>query len=588
MTMKGFPANFTWGAATSAYQIEGAWDEDGKGPSTWDMFVRQPGRIWEEHRGDVACDHYHRYREDVDFMQMIGIKAYRFSISWPRVFPDGTGKVNEAGLDFYDRLVDELLAKGTQPWVTLFHWDYPYALYLRGGWLNPESPRWFEKYTTQIVERLSDRVSHWTTISNIQNYIDTGHSKGEHAPGLKLCLQEVLLSGHHCLLAHGRAVQAIRTHARTKPTVGWNPLGVAYYPVSESKENIAAARQALLAVYPDSIWNTTWWCDPVILGHYPEEGLRVYHDAAPRFTAKEMEIIHQPLDFYGYSLSSGIAMEADAEGKPVPSSLPPGSSDTDSHWKQSPEAVYWGTKFIYEHYHLPVVITENGISSLDSISFDAHVHDAIRIDFMNSYLLQLRRAIRDGVDVRGYFAWSLMDNFDWNEGYRLRFGLIHINYRTLKRTLKDSAFWYHSLIKSNGESLQEPKEDSSTDFPYLIKQTMFYINSNVGRPFLVKDIAESVRCHPDFLSRTFHEHVGVCLGDYLRNARIERAKELLRKPGVRIAEAAEKSGFVDRVNFSKLFRRMTGKTPFQYKKENEESESTPSLVGVGKAGFRRE
>ena len=219
-----FPSDFVWGAAAASHQIEGAWDQAGKGLSVWDIFSRQPGKVWEGHTGNLACDHYHRSAQDVALMQDIGLQAYRLSISWPRVLPEGTGMVNQAGLDFYDQLVDELLAAKIDPWITLFHWDFPYQLFLRGGWLNPDSPKWFAEYTRLIVDRLSDRVSHWITLNEAQCFIGMGHSSGEHAPGLKLGLTETLLAGHHSLMAHGLAVEVIRTRARTSPLIGWAPV----------------------------------------------------------------------------------------------------------------------------------------------------------------------------------------------------------------------------------------------------------------------------------------------------------------------------------------------------------------------------
>ena len=267
-----FPTNFTWGVAAASYQIEGAWNEDGKGLSVWDMLTRQPGKIWEGHTGDTACDHYHRYQEDISCMREIGVNAYRLSVSWPRVIPAGTGTINSKGLGFYDRLIDELLAKEIEPWITLFHWDYPYELFLRGGWLNPDSPKWFADYVEVVVDRLSDRVDHWITLNEPQCFLHLGHSVGDHAPGLKLGLHEVLLATHHTLLAHGLGVQAIRARAKKKPLVGWAPVGWFCYPVSDKPEDVEASRQATMQVRDG--WNTCWYADPVILGRYPEDGLQ--------------------------------------------------------------------------------------------------------------------------------------------------------------------------------------------------------------------------------------------------------------------------------------------------------------------------
>ena len=450
-----FSKNFTWGAAAAAYQIEGTWDAEGKGESVWDMLARQKGRIWENHNANVACDHYHRYREDVRLMAEIGLNAYRFSVSWPRVFPEGTGRVNAAGLAFYDRLVDELLAHKIEPWVTLFHWDYPYDLFLRGGWLNPDSPQWFADYTAVLVDKLSDRVTHWITLNEPQCFIGLGHLAGahEHAPGLKLGMREALVAAHHCLLAHGRSVQTIRARARKAPSIGWAPVGSVFYPATESAADIEAAREVTHSVKGDNFWNNTWFADPVILGHYPEAGLQAYGKNVPAFKAADMEIICQPMDFYGVNIYTGTPVKAGPDGKPLPIWFPPGHPHTHFSWKIVPESLYWGPRFLAERYKLPIVITENGLSVTDNISLDGRVHDPQRIDFLQRYLLALQRAVRDGIDVRGYFHWSIMDNFEWAEGYKHRFGLVHIDYETQKRTIKESARWYREVIRTNGAAL---------------------------------------------------------------------------------------------------------------------------------------
>ncbi|MFH1499057.1 MAG: GH1 family beta-glucosidase [Verrucomicrobiota bacterium] len=448
-----FPDNFTWGAAAASYQIEGAWNADDKGLSVWDMLTRQPGKIWEGHTGDTACDHYNRYREDVGLMGQIGLNAYRLSVSWPRILPAGTGAISEAGLGFYDRLVDTLLAAGIQPWVTLFHWDFPHALFLRGGWLNPDSSKWFSEYTAAVVDRLSDRVTHWMTLNEPQCFIGLGHLFGEHAPGLKLGLAEVLTASHNVLLAHGRAVQVIRARARTTPQIGWAPVGVAYTPATDTTKDRRAADLGMAAVYPGTVWNNTWWGDPVVLGRYPEEGLRAYGNAVPRHTDADMAVIAQPIDFYGANIYNASPVRLGPDGREQAAPLPVGHPHTHFTWKVTPDALYWGTKFLHERYQLPVVVTENGLSLPDWVSLDGAVHDPLRIDFLNRYLNSLGRAIADGVDVRGYFQWSILDNFEWAEGYKHRFGLIHVDYATQKRTLKDSARWYAEVIRTNGASL---------------------------------------------------------------------------------------------------------------------------------------
>ncbi len=446
-----FPTNFTWGAAAASYQVEGAWNEDGKGLSVWDMLVRQPGKIWEGHTGDVACDHYHRYQEDASLMREIGLNAYRLSISWPRVIPEGRGAISGPGLGFYDRLVDELLANGIEPWVTLFHWDYPHELFLRGGWLNPDSPKWFADYVEAVVDRLSDRVAHWITLNEPQCFLHLGHFVGEHAPGLKLGLHEVLLATHHALLAHGLAVQSIRAHAKKKSLVGWAPVGWFCYPISDKVEDIEAGRRATMRVANG--WNNTWYADPVVLGSYPEDGLQTFGSAVPRFPSSDLETMRQPLDFYGFNSYTGVPTKAGPDGEPIHPQLAPGHAHTLFLWKVTPEILYWGPKFMAERYKLPIVITENGMSNCDWVALDGGVHDGARIDYLDRHLRALGRAISEGTDVRGYFQWSIMDNFEWAEGYKHRFGLIHVDFETQTRTLKDSAHWYREVIRTNGENL---------------------------------------------------------------------------------------------------------------------------------------
>ncbi|HOJ39787.1 MAG TPA: GH1 family beta-glucosidase, partial [bacterium] len=444
-----FPENFVWGAATAAYQIEGAWNEDGKGPSVWDMFSHRTGTIWNNHTGNLACDHYHRYQEDVGLMKKLGLKGYRFSLAWTRILPEGTGAVNSRGLDFYSRLVDQLLTAGIEPFVTLFHWDYPYHLYCRGGWLNPDSPGWFADYAGVVARDLGDRVKHWMTLNEPQCFVGA-HQNGVHAPGDRLGWKEVLRVGHHVLLAHGQAVQAVRSRIKGNCLVGYAPVGIVKFPVQPTEENIAAARQAMFSITEASLWNNTWWMDPVFLGQYPADGLEVFQEYLPEIKTRDLKIIHQPLDFLGVNIYNG--QRVTPSGKVVPSGQA-GEPLTLFYWPVTPEALYWGPKFFQERYRIPVYITENGMSNVDWVALDGQVHDSQRIDFTARYLQQLEKAISEGVDVRGYFHWSLLDNFEWAEGYKQRFGLIYVDYTTQKRILKDSAAWYARVIATNGKSL---------------------------------------------------------------------------------------------------------------------------------------
>ena len=448
-----FPKNFIWGGATASYQIEGAAREDGKGLSVWDILCRRPGAIWHGHTGDVACGHYHRWREDVALMKKIGLSGYRFSISWPRVMPEGVGRVNAKGLDFYDRLVDELLRARITPFITLFHWDYPYDLYCRGGWLNRESADWFAEYTSAVVSRLGDRVRHWMTHNEPQCFVGIGHSEGRHAPGDRLNWAEVLRIGHHALLAHGKSVQAIRAASPQPCQVGYAPVGDVRVPATESKKDIAAARADMFGVFAKNVWNNTWWMDPVFLGRYPEDGLKLYADDLPPIRAGDLETICQPLDFFGTNVYRGVYVRAGRDGRPEVLPMSANTPMTAFRSPLTPEILYWGPKFYAERYGLPIYITENGMSGTDWVAVDGRVHDPQRIDYTTRYLRELARAIDDGVDVRGYFHWSVMDNFEWAEGYKERFGLIHVNYDTLERTLKDSALWYKKVIATNGRTI---------------------------------------------------------------------------------------------------------------------------------------
>jgi len=433
--------------------VEGATREDGRGESVWDMFARKEGAIWQGQNADVACDHYHRYREDVALMKQIGVKAYRLSVAWPRVLPGGTGAVNPKGLAFYDRLVDELLDAGIAPYITLFHWDFPLPLYHRGGWLNRDSADWFADYTRVVVDRLSDRVQHWMTLNEPQVYIGNGHHSGVHAPGDKLAFAEVLRAGHNTLRAHGKAVQAIRAHAKAKPEVGFAFVGVVFVPASDLPADVEAARISMAQVKPMETWNNAWWMDPVLLGSYPEEGVRLYGADMPAIQPGDLETMRQPLDFLGANIYHGQVVKAGADGKPEVLPYPQGHALNLMYWPVVPESLYWGPRFLHERYQLPIVVTENGCPNPDWVHEDGKVHDSQRIDYTSRYLKAYARAGRDGVPIRGYFHWSIMDNFEWGEGYKQRLGLIHVDYLTQKRTLKDSALWYRDVIAANGAGL---------------------------------------------------------------------------------------------------------------------------------------
>lgn len=476
-----FPPNFAWGAASSAYQIEGGWDADGKGPSNWDAYCHQhvppggtvqalgvtasPGNVFQNQTGDVACDHYHRFREDVAIMKDMGLKAYRFSISWPRVVPSGMigggGSVNAAGLRFYSDLVDALLGAGIEPWVTLFHWDLPLALWRRGAWHNREIVGHFADYAGAVVGALSDRVTKWMTLNEPQIFLGPGEHEGLQTSNARASHAQRLLAGHHALLAHGAAAQVIRASAKKPAQVGWAPVGRIKVPASSEAADVEAARSATLSVHTRDFWNNTWFADPVFLGRYPQDGLELYAEAlegAPEVGAAlrneaDLAQIRQPIDFYGLNIYDAERVAAGLEG-PRRIEFPAGHPRTAFHWFVEPEALYWGPRFIYERYRTPIVITENGMSSHDWVDLDGRVRDPQRIDYTRRYLLQLERAIADGVDVRGYFHWSILDNFEWQSGYRERFGLVHVDFERQTRTVKDSGRWYAEVIRSNGKALR--------------------------------------------------------------------------------------------------------------------------------------
>ena len=449
-----FPKDFMWGSATASYQLEGSAFEDGRGYTVWDDFCRRPGSILDGSNGDVACDHYHRYPEDVAIMGEIGLKAYRFSLAWSRILPEGTGAVNEKGISFYHNLIDELLKYNIVPCITLYHWDMPYALYRKGGWQNPESVDWFAEYAAVVARAYGDKVKFFITLNEPQCFIGLGHVSGEHAPGNVMSRRSVLEMTHNVLKAHGRAVQAIRSIV-PDAQIGYAPTSGVACPGTDKPEDIEAARKAYFDITDTSnyMWNVSWFSDPVFFGKYPEAGLKVFEKDLPDFKPEDFKLISEPIDFYGQNIYNGYKVEADGKGGYRYLSRKSGHPRTACGWPVVPECLYWGTRFLYERYKKPIYITENGISCTDTVCLDGRIHDAERIDFLNRYLLALGKAIDDGIDIRGYFVWSLMDNFEWAKGYTERFGIVHVDYESQKRTWKDSAYWLREVINSNGTIL---------------------------------------------------------------------------------------------------------------------------------------
>lgn len=451
-----FPKNFLWGTAASAYKIEGRDTNDGKGDHIWNIYEREPGHIYENQTGDIACDHIHRFKEDVAIMKKMGLKAYRFSMDWSRLLPEGTGRVNETGVKFYSDLIDELLANGVEPFITMYHWELPYELYKKGGWLNRDIAEWFGEYAKLIAERFSDRVKYFFTLNEPQCFVGLGYLRGEHAPGVKAPLRDTFEMAHNALCAHGRAVQMLRAYAKQPIEVGFAPTCGMCYPETEKPEDIEAARQMMfsMSLQPSDnwTWNVAWWSDPVLLGHYPEEGLRLYEPYLPKITDADMKLISEPLDIYGQNIYNGRCFRMGPDGKPQEVTRPLGAPKTAVGWPVTPECIYWGLKYLDERYHMPMYLTENGMACHDCISLDGKVHDPNRIDFLARYLKQVKRAASE-IDLRGYFEWTLLDNFEWNKGYAERFGLVYVDFETQKRIWKDSAYWYADVVKENGANL---------------------------------------------------------------------------------------------------------------------------------------
>jgi beta-glucosidase len=452
-----FAKDFAWGVATAAYQVEGAAAEDGRAPSVWDVFCKKKGAIFDGETGDVACDHYHRYKEDVALMKALGVRSYRFSVSWPRVIPNGIGAVNEKGVDFYKRLLDELGKNDIEPFCTIFHWDYPEALYKKGGWRDRDSADWFGEYTGVLVDRFSDRIKVWATMNEPQCFIGLGHLDGVHAPGDKLKFGEYLVAAHNAMRAHAKSVQVIRARARDpKGTqIGYVLSAQITKPATEAPEDVEAARAAIFSVGRHE-WNNAWWTDPVVFGKYPEDGIAVAGKDMPKFKPSDLDEMKQPLDFLGLNVYKADTYKRGADGKPEQVPLPPGYPRSGADWQSiTPACMYWGPKYFHDRYKLPVCISESGLATREQLFLDGKVHDPQRIDFMHRYLAELARAIKDGVPVTGYYAWSLLDNFEWADGYKQRFGLVYVDYVNQKRIPKDSFDWYKKVIATNGRGLTD-------------------------------------------------------------------------------------------------------------------------------------
>jgi beta-glucosidase len=443
----GFPDGFLWGAATSSYQIEGSPSADGKGPSIWDAFTRVPGAIEDGSSGDIACDHYRRWEADVDLMADLGLGAYRFSVSWPRVLPDGVGAVNHRGLEFYDRLVDRLLERGIEPFVTLYHWDLPQALQDRGGWPERHTAIAFAEYTRVVAERLGDRATNWITVNEPWVVAKRGYLLGDKAPGHHDPVEAVLAS-HHLLLGHGLAVQAIRDvapQARIGITLNLSPVVAA----SDDPKDIDAARRF------DGDVNR-WYLDPLYGRGYPDDVLGdlesdgVVVDRRYLGSPDDHSLIAGTTDFLGVNYYERTIVRNPSTGTPPDVAIPPDAEITDMGWEVYPLGLTELLVHLTDEYRpLSILITENGCSYGDGPDLDGRVHDNRRIEFLRDHLVAAFDAIAAGVPLHGYFVWSLMDNFEWARGYRQRFGVVWVDFETQERTPKDSARWYGGVVAAN-------------------------------------------------------------------------------------------------------------------------------------------
>ncbi len=438
-------ADFAWGVGTSAYQIEGAWNVDGKGESIWDRFLHASGHI---PNGDTACDHYAKLEDDLDLLTEVGVTAYRFSTAWTRVLPRGTGATNEAGLQFYDRLVDGLLARGIEPWLTLYHWDLPQALQERGGWSSRDAPGWFAEYAAVMVDRFGDRVTRWITINEPWVSAFLGHLDGVFAPGTT-DWQTALRAAHHQLMAHGEAVRIVRQHA------AGSSVGIALdcrpaTPATASRQDIDAT------VHFDGFRNR-WFFDPVFGKGYPEDVVEVYDRLgrlpADMIRAGDMEAIAEPMDFCGINFYTSLTVDAEtaevdrSEGR-VGAPADPGF--TEMGWKVNPDSLGAFLRRVRDDWNpKSLIITENGASYSDGVSSDGQVHDPRRIEYLAAHIQQVERARSEGIAIDGYFVWSFLDNLEWVSGFDQRFGIVHVDHATQRRTIKDSGRWYSDRITEN-------------------------------------------------------------------------------------------------------------------------------------------
>jgi len=457
MAERKFPEGFLWGSATASYQVEGAVHEDGRGASIWDTFSHTAGKTHNGDTGDVADDFFHRYKEDIALMRELGLKTFRFSVAWSRIFPSGTGAPNPKGFDFYDRMIEALLAAGVEPYCTLYHWDLPQTLEDKGGWQNRDTAQAFADYAGFTAAHLSDRVKHFMTMNEIRTFTELGYRDGSHAPGKKLDAAGVAQVEHYAVLGHGLAVQAIRAKAKPGTKVGIADNITPAVPVIEDEENIAAAEHGIREM-------NAMFLTVIQEGKYTDGYLRRLGKDAPKFTAEELQIIGSKLDFTGINIYQPTyvraPLESEKKGSPSNSYIPDGFVVVEppssyphmfSSWLTiGPEALYWGPRLVNKLWEKNAIyITENGSSSADVVAPDGQVWDSDRVMYLRNYLTQLQRAVAEGVPVKGYFLWSLLDNYEWADGYEKRFGITYVDFETQKRTPKLSSKFYTEVIRRN-------------------------------------------------------------------------------------------------------------------------------------------
>lgn len=445
MTKISFPQDFIWGSATSSYQIEGATQEDGRGESIWDVFSRTPGKVFNGDTGEGACDSYHRYQEDVALLKQLGAKAYRFSVAWPRIFPQGDGEVNQAGLDYYHRLVDELLANGIEPMCTLYHWDLPQALQERGGWDSRDTIDAFVRYAETMFKSFDGKINKWITFNEPWCVSFLSNELGDHAPGNK-DFQLALNVAHHILVAHGKTVKSFRSLG-IQGEIGFAPNTEWFEPFSQQEQDVEAAQRRLE-------YFNNWFFDPVFKGIYPERVLNWYKSKGfePPIQQGDMDTIHQPIDFLGINYyTGGVGRNNPDAGILEFEPVAGGFDTTDFDWNIYPQGFLSVLEWVNREYgSIPIYITENGAYYESEASEDGKHHDPKRIAYLQKHLFQLSRAIESGINVKGYMLWSLMDNFEWAFGYSKPFGIVHVDFATYTRTPKDSYYWYQQMIASHG------------------------------------------------------------------------------------------------------------------------------------------